>query len=72
MSQILNREIKMHVIIVEHEDGRTKYFGPIDEPKKFFDFLENCFAYENTPFTVSMTTLLEPSEKEFLKFRKES
>lgn len=60
-----------YVIIVEHEDGRTKYFGPVDDAEKALHVLNAYFAYENTPFSVSVTTLLEPLGSNFLKFREE-
>jgi hypothetical protein len=61
-----------YVLIVEHEDGRTRYFGPIESPETAIDAANQYFAYENTPFTVSLTTLSEPSLSNFLEFRKDS
>lgn len=61
----------MKIIIVEHEDGRTMYFGPAEGPElqKALNAAEEIFGYKNTPFTVSATTLSEPSAESMAKFR---
>ena len=59
----------MHVLIVEHMDGRTMYFGPFQDAEKALELASSYFAYEGTPFTLSTTTLLEPLENKFIEFR---
>jgi len=62
----------LYVLIIEHEDGRTRYFGPIGNPDIVTAAANQLFGYEKTPFTVSLTTLSEPSLSNFLEFRKDS
>lgn len=63
---------KSYVLIVQHEDGRTKYFGPLEDAERALYAASAYFSYENTPFTISVTRLLEPLGSNFIQFREES
>lgn len=52
-------EKSLFVLIVEHDSGAVRYFGPFDCPDRASE-AGNLFAYENTPYTVSVTEMIEP------------
>lgn len=56
-----------HVMILEHEDGRTRYFGPVEDLDRALKVAEAYFGYDLTPYTVSFTPLTEPLGSEFLE-----
>lgn len=59
-----------YLMILDHEDGRTRYFGPIEDKDLAFRTAEAYFGYEKTPYTVSFVPLHEPLGSEFLECRR--
>lgn len=60
----------MHVMILQHEDGHERYFGPLKNLELATKTAEAYFGCENTPYTVSFVPLIEPLGTEFLEAKR--
>lgn len=60
----------MHVMILQHEDGRERHFGPMEDLELAMKTAEAYFGYENTPYTVSFVPLIKPLGSEFLEAKR--
>lgn len=49
----------LFVLIVEHDNGVTRYFGPFDSSEKALQ-VGGYFGYDNTPYHVSVTEMIVP------------
>lgn len=55
---------------LDHEDGHTRYFGPVDDLQTAAKTAEAYFGYEGSPYTVSFLPLEEPLGSRFLECRR--
>lgn len=60
----------MHIMILQHENGHERHFGPLKDLDLAIKTAEAYFGYENTPYTVSFVPLIEPLGTEFLEAKK--
>ena len=60
-----------HIMILEHEEGKVRYFGPLEDVETAARVSESYFGYQLTPYTVSFVPLIEPLGSEFLACLKE-
>jgi hypothetical protein len=54
-------------MILEHEDGKVRYFGPLDNIEAAFKVSNEYFGYQLTPYSVSFVPLIEPLGSKFLE-----
>lgn len=59
-----------YVMILEHENGHARHFGPIQDLRLAIRTAEAYFGYEHTPYTVSFVPMTEPLGSEFLESKK--
>lgn len=59
-----------YVMILGHDDGHERHFGPIDDLELAMKTAEAYFGYENTPYSVSFVPLIEPLGSEFLEAKR--
>lgn len=59
-----------YIMALDHEDGHTRYFGPVYDLQVSFQNADAHFGYEGSPYTISFLPLEEPVESRFLEFKR--
>lgn len=65
------KKMTNYIMILEHEDGKVRYFGPLDNTDKALKVSGAYFGYQLSPYTVSFVPLMEPLGSKFLECKKE-
>lgn len=59
-----------YIMILEHDKGHVRYFGPIEDLRLATQTAEAYFGYDQTPYSVSFVPLIEPLGSQFLECKK--
>lgn len=59
-----------YIMVLEHEKGHARHFGPLEDLDMAMRTAEAYFSYDNTPYTVSFLPLREPLGSEFMDCRR--
>lgn len=60
-----------YIMILEHEDGKVRHFGPLENIDIASKVSDAYFGYQLTPYTVSFVPLMEPLGSKFMECKKE-
>jgi len=59
------------ILIVEHDNGKTRYYGPFESQNQATSAAEEYFGYKNTPYHVTIRTVEKFSEEAVLNCKKQ-
>lgn len=58
----------MNILILEHESGKVRYFGPFFSQEEALK-TEKYFCYEKTPYSLAVVKLETPTQEVFLNIK---